>query len=142
MKVRLFLSSTFTLAVLSMIRIYWIYKTPEDALILDQFQCPETKLGQEMYRLVMFYFIIVILLNLIIETIWSQLYQCYKDSDWFPVPEFDISRNTTNLIYCQVRRHAFKICEASMYLSNEYKSRKHFQWFLTAFYILCFKSSF
>ena len=45
-----------------------------------------------MYRLVLFSFLVIILANLVIETIWSL----------FGSPEFDISRSSINIIYCQV----------------------------------------
>ena len=63
-----------------MLRIFW---TEND------FVCSETKLGQEMYRLVIFYFFIVILLNLVMETAISTLF--YKfELKFLPEPEFDI----------------------------------------------------
>ena len=91
--IRLILSSIFILAVLSLIRFYWWTN--------DEEFCYQTKIGQEMYRLIIFYFIIVLLLNLVLETVWSQLYN-HGLGSFLPAPEFDISRNTTNLIYCQV----------------------------------------
>ena len=78
-------TSILILSLLLLIRVYW-YNQTED-------ECWETKFGQEMYRLVLFSFLIVIGSNLIIETVWS----------FFGSPEFDISRNSINIIYCQVR---------------------------------------
>jgi len=90
---RLILSSLFLGASVLLIRIYWTKKT--------EIPCRETIIGQEMYRLVIFYFLIIILLNLVMETVISILY--YKfELKFLPEPEFDISRNTTNLIYCQL----------------------------------------
>ena len=83
--VRMIQTSILILSLLLLIRVYW-YNQTED-------ECWETKFGQEMYRLVLFSFLIVIGSNLIIETVWS----------FFGSPEFDISRNSINIIYCQVR---------------------------------------
>ena len=78
---RLVLSSLFIGASVLLIRIYWTEKT--DIL------CTETIIGQEMYRLVIFYFLIIILLNLVMETVNSGLY--YKlGLKFLPEPEFDI----------------------------------------------------
>ena len=117
------LTSLFLLSALLLIRVFWILN--------DDTVCVETKLGQEMYRLLIFYFFITIILNMIVETIWSFLYFKGGLEEWLPEPEFDIrngsvlnnlrstssffslsynhnqlnhliSRNTTNLIYCQL----------------------------------------
>ena len=78
---RLILSSLFLGASVLLIRIYWTKKTG--------IPCRETIIGQEMYRLVIFYFLIIILLNLIMETANSVLY--YKFGlKFLPEPEFDI----------------------------------------------------
>ena len=111
LSMRLSLSSLFVGTSVLLIRIYWTEQKQD---------CKETIIGQEMYRLVIFYFLIVILLNLVIETLNSLLYFKF-DLKFLPEPEFDVryrtcgsygikmklnssifSRNTTNLIYCQL----------------------------------------
>ena len=78
---RLVLSSLFIGASVLLIRIYWTERA--------DIPCTETITGQEMYRLVMFYFLIIILLNLVMETVNSVLY--YKlGLKFLPEPEFDI----------------------------------------------------
>ena len=78
---RLILSSLYLGACVLLIRIYWTENT--------EIPCRETIIGQEMYRLVIFYFLIIILLNLVMETFISVLY--YKFGlKFLPEPEFDI----------------------------------------------------
>ena len=78
---RLILSSLFLGASVLLIRIYW---TKKSGLLWR-----DTIIGMEMYRLVIFYFLIIILLNLIMETANSVLY--YKFGlKFLPEPEFDI----------------------------------------------------
>lgn len=85
---RLVLSSLFIGASVLLIRIYWSEKT-------DEILYTETIIGQEMYRLVIFYFLIIILLNLVMETVNSVLF--YKlGFKFLPEPEFDI-RSTVNI---------------------------------------------
>ena len=76
------LTSLFLLSALLLIRVFWILN--------DDTACVETKLGQEMYRLLIFYFFITIILNMIVETIWSFLYFKGGLEEWLPEPEFDI----------------------------------------------------
>ena len=76
------LTSLFLLSALLLIRVFWILN--------DDTVCVETKLGQEMYRLLIFYFFITIILNMIVETIWSFLYFKGGLEEWLPEPEFDI----------------------------------------------------
>ena len=84
--VRIIQTSILILSLLLLIRVYWYQKQTDN-------ECWETKFGQEMYRLVLFSFLIIIGSNLLIETVWS----------FFGSPEFDIIRNSINIIYCQVR---------------------------------------
>ena len=78
---RLVLSSLFIGASVLLIRVYWTEHSDTP--------CTETIIGQEMYRLVIFYFLIIILLNLVIETVNSVLF--YKMGlKFLPEPEFDI----------------------------------------------------
>ena len=86
--VRIIQTSILILSLLLLIRVYWYQKQTDN-------ECWETKFGQEMYRLVLFSFLIIIGSNLLIETVWS----------FFGSPEFDISRNSINIIYCQVSSH-------------------------------------
>jgi len=82
-------TSLLILCILMLIRVYWFVSK---SVFLGSI-CSETRVGQEMYRLIIFYFIIIILVNTIMETIWIKLLGSLN---------FDISRNTTNLIYCQM----------------------------------------
>ena len=89
---RLILSSLFLGASVLLIRIYWTERT--------EIPCRERIIGQEMYRLVMFYFLIIILLNLVIETVNSVLY--YKFGlKFLPEPEFDIRYKMMNTSFIQ-----------------------------------------
>ena len=83
--VRIIQTSILILSLLLLIRFFWYQNKTDD--------CWETKFGQEMYRLVLFSFLVIILTNLIIETVWSLVGS----------PDFDISRNSINIIYCEVR---------------------------------------
>ena len=81
MALRLVLSSLFIGASVLLIRVYWTEHS--------DVPCSETIIGQEMYRLVIFYFLIIIILNLVIETVNSFLF--YKMGlKFLPEPEFDI----------------------------------------------------
>ena len=82
--VRMIQTSVLILSLLLLIRVFWYQNKTDD--------CWETKFGQEMYRLVLFSFLVIIMVNLVIETLWSLV----------GTPEFDISRNSINIIYFQV----------------------------------------
>eukprot|EP00092_Neocalanus_flemingeri_P031291 GFUD01033987.1.p1 GENE.GFUD01033987.1~~GFUD01033987.1.p1 ORF type:complete len:570 (+),score=65.47 GFUD01033987.1:106-1710(+) len=93
--VRLIETCLLVLSVLMVIRIYWWLNTEASIDV-----CRETRLGQDMYRLIIFYFLVIVLLSFAMETMWSMLYRC--GITFLGSPDFDISRNTTNLIYCQM----------------------------------------
>ena len=94
------ITSVFEVVLLALIRTYWMTGDR-----VEQVSCPQTKIGQEMYRIIIFYFLIVALFNIILETLWGVMIKTFfKNSrGFFSLPEFDISRNTANLIYCQVQ---------------------------------------
>eukprot|EP00090_Calanus_glacialis_P042222 TRINITY_DN74952_c0_g1_i1.p1 TRINITY_DN74952_c0_g1~~TRINITY_DN74952_c0_g1_i1.p1 ORF type:complete len:307 (+),score=36.77 TRINITY_DN74952_c0_g1_i1:50-922(+) len=94
--VRLLQTCLLVLSVLMVIRIYW-FQNEETAL---GSVCRETRLGQEMYRLIIFYFIMIVIVNFAMETVWNLLFK--SGMTFLGSPDFDISRNTTNLIYCQM----------------------------------------
>jgi len=95
--VRLLQTCLLVLTALMMIRIFW---QRNKSIVLGNDVCKETRLGQEMYRLIIFYFLIIVLMNFVFETVWHLLHKF--GATFLGSPDFDISRNTTNLIYCQM----------------------------------------
>ena len=90
------LAQTFLLAtfVLTLLRVTHMLPSESTSEELLQTVCRETSFGQEMYRLIIFYFFFVVLLNFLADTILSRLSKT--------PPQFDISSNTTDLIYIQM----------------------------------------
>ena len=91
---RLFQTFLFATAVLTFLQVKHMLPSDSDSEELLQTACRETGLGQEMYRVIIFYFIFVVLLNFLADTILSRM---FKTSS-----QFDISSNTTDLIYIQM----------------------------------------
>jgi len=91
------ITSVFEVAVLSVVQGYWTFVND-----VDEFTCAETSLGQELYRIIMFFFWINIILYLIFETVYCQSVKIVGiSSGIFSVPRFNVSYHATNLIYCQ-----------------------------------------
>merc|ERR1719239_1900317 len=91
-----FLLSTF---VLTLLRVTHMLPSESEELPSESEEllhpsCRETSFGQEMYRLIIFYFFFVVLLNFLADTILSRMSKT--------PPQFDISSNTTDLIYIQM----------------------------------------
>ena len=93
------LFQTFLLATLVLTMLYvnhnLIHPEPTSTTGRDvEVFCPETNFGQEMYRVIIFYIFFVVLLNFLADTILSRMSKA--------PPQFDISSNTTDLIYIQM----------------------------------------
>ena len=92
------LFQTFLLAtfVLTMLYVSHNLIPPESTSTTERIEafCPETSFGQEMYRVIIFYIFFVVLLNFLADTILSRMSKA--------PPQFDISSNTTDLIYIQM----------------------------------------
>ena len=58
----------------------------------------QNTIGQELYRLLLFFFIGIVLWTFILESFAKQI---SKFTDWISPPEFDIASNTMHLIYGQ-----------------------------------------
>ena len=58
----------------------------------------QNTIGQELYRLLLFFFIGIVLWTFILESFAKQI---SKVTDWISPPEFDIASNTMHLIYGQ-----------------------------------------
>ena len=88
------LFQTFLLATFLLTLLRVTHMLPSNSEQLLQTTCRETSFGQEMYRLIIFYFFFVVLLNFLADTILSRMSAT--------PPQFDISSNTTDLIYIQM----------------------------------------
>ena len=87
-----FLLATFVLTLLRLTHMLPSESSSEELQV--ETACRETSFGQEMYRLIIFYFFFVVLLNFLADTILSRISKT--------PPQFDISSNTTDLIYIQM----------------------------------------
>jgi len=81
-----------SIAMLGAVVVYWLTQTNDDST------CWETRIGQELYRLLVYFFIVIVLGNLVIEFLWFLLGQCGLKQK----PEFSISGSTSYLIYSQL----------------------------------------
>lgn len=69
----------------------------------DQYQCWETRIGQEMYKLIIFDFITVLLVTLLVEFPRKMLVQhcSCKPIQWLGQQEFVVPQNVLNIVYAQ-----------------------------------------
>lgn len=82
---------TMALVVIGTLLTFWITR--------GNFDCWQTQLGQEIYRLILIDFIISVFGVLVVQMIRSRL--CTTFGKNICSPKFDIARNTMNLIYNQ-----------------------------------------
>lgn len=80
-----------TVIIISTFLIYW--------LSYSVYNCWQTKLAEEIYRLVIFDFIIFTIGSFFIEAL---RYKLSKITDNINLPKFNIAQNTLNLIYNQI----------------------------------------
>ncbi|KAK7867508.1 hypothetical protein R5R35_009411 [Gryllus longicercus] len=80
------------MVVISVLLAFWLKRSKADTQ-----ECWETSLGQEVYRLILVDFLIAILGTALAEFVRKRIYLTL----WRKIgqPEFDIARNTLNLIY-------------------------------------------
>ncbi|XP_059472562.1 transmembrane channel-like protein 7 isoform X2 [Neocloeon triangulifer] len=81
-------------AIVGVLLAYWMRKSPVSHIV-----CWETSLGQETYRLILVDFFIALLGTSLAEFIRAVVYRYVWKG--IGAPEFDIARNTLNLIYNQ-----------------------------------------
>lgn len=83
---------TMAIIMISTLLVYW--------LTYSLFDCWQTELAQEIYRLIIFDFFIFILGSFVIAALHYHLYSKLWTS--LGPPKFDIAQNTLNLIYNQI----------------------------------------
>ena len=62
--------------------------------------CGEDELGRQLYRLLLAALLVLVVLHSLLETVWAGLARVWAGH--LSSPQFDTSRNTTVLLYCQV----------------------------------------
>ena len=62
--------------------------------------CGEDELGRQLYRLLLSALLVLVVLHSLLETVWAGLARVWPAH--LSSPQFDTSRNTTVLLYCQV----------------------------------------
>ncbi|KAK0090411.1 hypothetical protein PV325_000693 [Microctonus aethiopoides] len=85
---------TMAIIVIATLLFYWLSYSAID--------CWQTKLAQEIYRLIIFDFIIFIIGSFIVSAVHYQIHLKIHWCQSIGAPKFDIAQNTLNLIYNQI----------------------------------------